>query len=69
VAVLTRFSGIVVVVDWVVWLLREKSTIKTRDAGAHDVRARAWACAHDVRVCVCARTQPPPSKKRPPLKK
>jgi hypothetical protein len=41
---------------------REKSTIKTRDAGAQCAGARAGACVHDVRahVHVCARIHNPP---------
>jgi hypothetical protein len=50
-------------------LLGEKSTIKTRDAGAHDVRVGARARVH-VRVCayVCARVRmtPPLKKMTPP---
>lgn len=45
---------------------RENLTIKTRDAGAHDVRGCAGACMC-VRAHVCARVhEPPPQKKDPP---
>jgi len=50
-------------------------TIKTRDAGARDVRGCGCACVcvcmcACVRVCVCARVRKtPPQKNRPPLKK